>query len=195
MMKLFFSTIKSIAACAALIPAISLFSSEISAQMVTEPLIKRIEASSQRIAPVRAKAKDTQERYAVEKAQCWLDFSKHEALRNNPTQVPELAHQKAAQLLGALEAGSALAASVLNSELSGGDKRMRNDLWVQLEAIKASKQMACAAKEVACSEVMLVQAAHAHERIDWRYAQPYFGMAEDGVRAAKKQVAACPVAQ
>ncbi|TAG26276.1 MAG: hypothetical protein EAZ37_09440 [Burkholderiales bacterium] len=195
MKKIFSNAINSIAACALSMPIFCLFSFEISAQTVSEALIKRIEASSQRISPVRAKAIDTQQSYALEKAQCWLDFSKHEALRNNPTQVPELAHQKATQLLGALEAGSAPAAFALNSSLLGDDKRMRNDLWAQLEVIKSSKQMACAAKEVACSEVMLVQAAHAHERIDWRYAQPYFGMAEDGVRAAKKQAAACPLAQ
>jgi hypothetical protein len=192
MNKLFFSTIKIIAARAVLLPAFCLFAAEISAQTVSEPLLMRIEASYQRITPARGKAKDTQQRYALEKAQCWLDFSRHEALRNNPTDIPELAYQKAAQLLQALDAGRALEPTALSSELAGRDTRMRKDLWNELEAVKSSKQLSCAVKQVACGEVMLVQAVHAHERIDWRYAQPYFGMAEDWVRAAKQQALACP---
>jgi hypothetical protein len=192
MMKLSLLTIKRIASGAVFMPAIGLFSSQVSAQTTSEPLVKRIEASSQRVAPLRTKAKDTQQRYAVEKAQCWLDFSKHEALRNNPTQVPELALDKAIQLLSGLETGAALSSTALDSVLSAQEGRMRNDLWTQLEAIKSSKQMSCAVKEIACTEVMLVQAAHAHARIDWRYAQPYFGMAEDGLRSAKSKAASCP---
>ncbi len=192
-MKLSSIAIKKIAAYAVFMPAICLFSLKIDAQTVPETLLQRIEVSSQRIAPARAKATDAQQRYALEKAQCWLDFSRHEALRNNPTQEPELAHQKVTQLLNALSVAAVPDASALDSSLTSDDKRMRNDLWAQLETIKTSKQMSCAVKEVACGEVMLVQAAHAHERIDWRYAQPYFGMAEDWVRAAKKQVIACPV--
>lgn len=192
-MKLTALTIKRIAACAVFMPAIGLFSLKITAQTVFEPLITRIEASSQRIAPLRAKAKDTQQRYAVEKAQCWIDFSKHEVLRNNPTQIPELAHDKAVQLINAVDTGSALSPTDLDSNLQKIETRMRADLWAQLESVKSSKQMSCAVKAIACGEVMLVQAAHAHERIDWRYSQPYFGMAEDWVRTAQKQAKACPV--
>jgi hypothetical protein len=67
----------------------------------------------------------------------------------------------------------------------------RKDLWNELAAVKASAQLRCAARAVACGEVMLVQAAHAHDRIDWRYAQPYFGMAQDRVREARNQALAC----
>ncbi len=191
MMKLSSITIKNIAACAIFMPAICLFSSKINAQTVPETLLQRIEVSNQRIAPARVKAKDALQSYAVEKAQCWLDFSRHETLRNNLTQVPELAHQKATQVLNALSVAALPDTFALDSSLTKDDKRMRNDLWAQLEVIKSSKQMSCAVKEVACGEVILVQAAHAYDRIDWRYAQPYFGMAEDWVRAAKKQATAC----
>ena len=192
-MKLPLFTIKSIALCAVLTPSIALFSSEMYAQVAPEALQTRIESNLQRIALVKPKASDTQQRYAIEKAQCWLDFSKHEALRNNPTDISELAHGKALQLINAVDGGTALSAADLDSSLQKNAVRMRSDLWAQLDIVKSSKQMACAVKAIACGEVMLVQAAHAHERLDWRYSQPYFGMAEDWVRTAKKQALACPV--
>ncbi len=193
MMKLSRITIKFIAACAVFTWTMGLFSSLASAQTASEALTTRIETTALRVAPVRAKVQSSQQRYALEKAQCWLDFAKHEALRNNPSPTPELAHQKALQLLSALEGGATISEPALDSALTANDVRMRNDLWTQLEVIKSSKQFSCAAQAVACGEVMLVQAAHAHQRIDWRYAQPYFGMAEDGVRTAKKLASACPV--
>ena len=192
MIKLPHFTIKSIALCAVLMPAIALFPSEIYAQAAPDALQTRIELSLQRIASVKPKAKDTQQRYAMEKAQCWLDFAKHEVLRNNPTDIAELAHGKALQLINAFDSGTTLSATELDSSLQKNTARMRGDLWAQLDSVKSSSQMACAVKAVACGEVMLVQAAHAHARIDWRYSQSYFGMAEDWVRSAKKQALACP---
>jgi OmpA-OmpF porin, OOP family len=193
MMKLSRITMKFIAVWAAFTWTTGLFSSIASAQTTSETLTKRIETTAQRIAPVRAKVQSVQQRYAIEKAQCWLDFAKHEALRNNPSPTPELVHQKAQQLLSALESGATINEPALDSNLTANDVRMRNDLWTQLEIIKSSNQFSCAAQAVACGEVMLVQAAHAHDRIDWRYAQPYFGMAEDAVRAAKRLASACTV--
>ncbi len=191
-MKLLPNTIKSIALCAALAAVISFFPSEIRAQTAPEALTLRIESSLQRIASTKPKVKDMQQRYAMEKAQCWLDFSKHEVLRNNPTDISELALAKAVQLINAVDNGSAMSAADLDSSLQKNEMRMRADLWAQLYSAKSSPQMACAVKAIACGEVMLVQAAHAHARIDWRYSQPYFAMAEDWVRTAKKQALACP---
>jgi hypothetical protein len=132
--------------------------------------------------------------YMTEKAQCWLDFSRHEALRNNPNPVPAQAQSKALALVDALEAGdSPLSPALLDSSLPGMpiSQRMRNDLWSRLDAVKASSAMLCSAKAVACGEVMLVQAAHLHQRIDWRYARPYFGMAEDLASQAQEQAKTC----
>jgi hypothetical protein len=132
--------------------------------------------------------------YITEKAQCWLDFSRHEALRNNPSPVPAQAQSKALALVDALEAGdSPLSPALLDSALPGmpASQRMRNDLWARLDAVKTSNAMLCSAKAVACGEVMLVQAAHLHQRIDWRYARPYFGMAEDLAVHAQDQAKIC----
>jgi hypothetical protein len=132
--------------------------------------------------------------YITEKAQCWLDFSRHEALRNNPSPVPAQAQTKALALVDALEAGDApVSPALLDSALPGmpASQRMRNDLWARLDAVKASSAMLCSAKAVACGEVMLVQAAHLHQRIDWRYARPYFGMAEDLASQAQEQAKTC----
>lgn len=132
--------------------------------------------------------------YMTEKAQCWLDFSRHEALRNNPSSVPAQAQSKALALVDALAAGDSPPPPILlDSALPGmpSSQRMRNDLWLRLDAVKASNAMLCSAKAVACGEVMLVQAAHLHQRIDWRYARPYFGMAEDLASQAQEQAKTC----
>ncbi len=184
--------IKSIASHAVFVCSIGLFSLNIHAQTAVESLALKIEESASRIAPLRVKTVSPAQKYALEKAQCWLEFGRHEELRNNPTKIASLAHAKAVQLISGLEGGVKLSDSDLDSELIKNGVRMRNDLWTQLDVIKTSSQASCAAKALACGEVMLVQAAHAHERIDWRYAQPYFGMAEDWVRTAKRDALSCP---
>jgi hypothetical protein len=164
----------------------------------TGTLVQRIAQSQQRLDAQRQLRANSpsglSNTYIAEKAQCWLDFSRHEALRNNPSPVPAQAQEKAQGLVNALETGDApVANALLDSVLPGmpASQRMRNDLWLRLDAIKATNAMLCSAKAVACGEVMLVQAAHLHQRIDWRYARPYFGMAEDLVSQAQGQAKAC----
>lgn len=164
----------------------------------TGTLVQRIAQSQQRLDAQRLLRANSpsglSNTYIAEKAQCWLDFSRHEALRNNPTAVPGQAQEKAQALATALEAGDApVANALLDSVLPAmpASQRMRNDLWLLLDAVKASSAMLCSAKAVACGEVMLVQAAHLHQRIDWRYARPYFGMAEDLVAQAQEQAKTC----
>jgi hypothetical protein len=164
----------------------------------TGTLVQRIAQSQQRLDAQRLlranSASGLSNTYIAEKAQCWLDFSRHEALRNNPSPVPAQAQEKAQALVTALEAGDApVANALLDSVLPAmpAAQRMRNDLWLRLDAIKATNAMLCSAKAVACAEVMLVQAAHLHQRIDWRYARPYFGMAEDLVTQAQEQAKVC----
>jgi OmpA-OmpF porin, OOP family len=198
------SAIKLIAITAVFMPAISLFSLQSRAQTSSNnatsmALQERIEQQELRVKPLRAAIQPGTSTYALEKAQCWIDFSRHEALRNNPTRIPDQSLRKAQGILDALEAKTSPGAQLLDSALQVGATdsvaipSMRKDLWQQFEAIKASRQFVCAAKEIACGEVMLVQAAHAHERIDWRYSRPYFGMAEDLLRSARQKVSACPV--
>ncbi len=164
----------------------------------TGTLVQRIAQSQQRLDAQRLLRANSpsglSNTYIAEKAQCWLDFSRHEALRNNPSPVPGQAQEKAQALVAALEAGDApVANALLDSVLPAmpASQRMRNDLWLLLDAVKASSAMLCSAKAVACGEVMLVQAAHLHQRIDWRYARPYFGMAEDLVAQAQEQAKTC----
>lgn len=164
----------------------------------TGTLVQRIAQSQQRLDAQRLQRANSpsglSSAYIAEKAQCWLDFSRHEALRNNPTPVPAQAQEKAQALVTALEAGDApVANALLDSVLPAMpvSQRMRNDLWQRLDAIKATSAMLCSAKAAACGEVMLVQAAHLHQRIDWRYARPYFGMAEDLVTQAQEQAKTC----
>jgi hypothetical protein len=164
----------------------------------TGTLVQRIAQSQQRLDLQRVLRANTQSAisntYITEKAQCWLDFSRHEVLRNNPSAVPAQAQAKALALVDALEAGDApVPPALLDSILPAmpASQRMRNDLWLRLDAVKAGNAMLCSAKAVACGEVMLVQAAHLHQRIDWRYARPYFGMAEDLVSEAQEQAKIC----
>jgi hypothetical protein len=212
--QLFLNAIKYIAAGALFYWAGSLFghkneawaqSALVSPPVVTSSMAERIVQDQSRAKNLSASssAGSVQRRYGLEKAQCWLGFAQHEVLRNNPTQVPELAWFKAHQLVNLLEQpGSILSAVQLDSVLLGDASSrlgniapavqvMRKDLWQQLDSIKNSPALSCSAKAVACAEVMLVQAAHAHDRIDWRYAKPYFGMAEDGVRLAVSQAKSC----
>jgi hypothetical protein len=182
-----------------------MFSTSLQAQSTaaaqSEPtLLQRIAEQDKRLASLRNGADAASSLYALEKAQCWLDFSRHEALRNNPSRVPEAAYAKGAAIAQALQSQVPLQPAMLDSQLLANRTDatnsllvapMRKDLAQQFDAIKASRGMACSAKAVACGEVMLVQAAHAHERIDWRYAQPYFGMAEDFAREAKQNAQAC----
>jgi hypothetical protein len=161
-------------------------------------LVQKIAQSQQRLDAQRVlranSASLLSNTYITEKAQCWLDFSRHEVLRNNPSSVPGHAHEKAHALVSALEAGdSVVQQDLLNSVLPTMpvSQRMRKDLWLQLDAIKATNAMICSAKAVGCAEVKLVQAAHLHERIDWRYARPYFAMAEDLVKQAQEQAKVC----
>jgi hypothetical protein len=164
----------------------------------TGTLVQRIAQSQQRLDAQRLLRANSpgslSKTYIVEKAQCWLDFSRHEALRNNPSPVPAQAQEKAQALVNALEAGDVpVATDLLDSFLLAmpASQRMRNDLWLRLDTVKANDAMLCSAKAVACGEVMLVQAAHLHQRMDWRYARPYFGMAEDLVAQAQEQAKTC----
>jgi hypothetical protein len=169
-----------------------------SAVAQTGSLVQRIAQSQQRLDAQRLHRANSPSglanTYIAEKAQCWLDFSRHEALRNNPSPVPAQAQEKAQALVNTLEAGDApVTNTLLDSALPAmpASQRMRNDLWLRLDAVKATSAMLCSAKAVACAEVMLVQAAHLHQRIDWRYARPYFGMAEDLVSQAQEQAKTC----
>jgi hypothetical protein len=203
MMRIPSFTIKLIAASALSIWAQGTFSQENATKSEPTSLLQRIDASAQRLNAQRHQTSQALPLYALEKAQCWLDFARHEDLRNNRTLVPELAWRKAQEIIErSPTAALTVTDAILDSKLvqTGSDAPqvpiMRKDLWAQLGTLKSGAQLQCTAKAVACGEVMLVQAAHAHERIDWRYANPYFGMAEDFVRQARQQAAVCkPAAQ
>ncbi len=135
-----------------------------------------------------------QTNYSLAKAQCWLDTAKTQYHENDRTGYIEESMTESTKIIEALEKDKAARAG-LDTPLVARSTKLRDDLWAQLAGYKNNAAtLACNARTVACAEVRLVRAGHAEEQTGWRAAVPHVQMAEDGVRRAAAEAAACPVA-
>lgn len=129
--------------------------------------------------------------YPFAKAQCWLDTAKTQYHENDRTGYIEESLTESARIIKALEADKTAKVG-FETPLVARSTRLRDDLWAQLSALKAQEStLSCTARTVACAEVRLVRAGHAEEQTGWRAAVAHVQMAEDGVRSAGTQAAAC----
>lgn len=129
--------------------------------------------------------------YSLAKAQCWLETAWAQHSENDRTGYVEDALAEAARIARALEADRNSAAG-LETPLPASATRLREDLWSKLAGFRAkTAASSCAAATVACAEVRLVRAGHAHAQTGWRGAGVHIAMVEDAVERATAQEAQC----
>ena len=126
--------------------------------------------------------------YGLAKAQCWLDFSKHEWHRNDRGDSVPQALEESDKLMQQLKAGTVISNE---TRLVANADKIRTDLWAQADGLKSASGYRCAAAATACAEVVLVQASTNQKQLGWRYANPYVGIAEDMLSYAKAEEAKC----
>lgn len=132
-----------------------------------------------------------QNNYSLAKAQCWLDTARTQYQENDRTGYIEESLGESLRIVRALEADKAAKAGY-DTPLVARSSKLRDDLWQQLGALKMQDaRLACYARSVACAEIRLVRAGHAEQQTGWRAATPYIQMAEDGIRRAGIEAAAC----
>lgn len=156
---------------------------------------KTLEAVQQRLRALN-EAGILQNNYPLAKAQCWLDTAKTQYHENDRTGYVEESLQESIKIVQALEADKAAKAGY-DTPLVARSSKLRDDLWAKLSGFKGNAStLQCNARTVACAEVRLVRAGHAEEQTGWRQATPHVAMAEDAVRLAGEEAAACakPVA-
>ncbi len=151
---------------------------------------KNIEALQDRLRKLN-EAGVPQNNYPLAKAQCWLDTAKTQYHENDRTGYIEESMTESQKIIQALE-GNKAAKVGYETPLVARSTRLRDDLWAELSKFKDnSTTLACNARTVACAEVRLVRAGHAEEQTGWRAATPHVMMAEDGLRRAANEAAAC----
>ncbi len=151
---------------------------------------KNIEALQDRLRKLN-EAGIPQNNYSLAKAQCWLDTAKTQYHENDRTGYIEESMTESQKIIQALEANKAAKVGY-ETPLVARSTRLRDDLWAELSKFKGNEStLACNARTVACSEVRLVRAGHAEEQTGWRAATPHVMMAEDGIRRAGQEAAAC----
>lgn len=132
-----------------------------------------------------------QNNYSLAKAQCWLDTAKSQYEENDRTGYIEESLAESVKIIQALEADRNARAGY-DTPLVANSTRLRDDLWAQLTGFKGrTATLACNARTVACAEVRLVRAGHAEQQTGWRQATPHVQMAEDAIRRAGIEAAAC----
>jgi OmpA-OmpF porin, OOP family len=163
-------------------------------QRITEEKIladrKTIEALQERLRKLN-EAGIAQNNYSLAKAQCWLDTAKTQYHENDRTGYIEESMTESQKIIQALEADRNARAG-LDTPLVARSARLRDDLWTELAKYKNNAStLSCNARTVACGEIRLVRAGHAQEQTGWRAATPHIMMAEDSVRRAAQEAAAC----
>lgn len=163
-------------------------------QRITEQKVladrQTIEAVQQRLRKLN-EAGIPQNNYPLAKAQCWLDTAKTQYHENDRTGYIEESLTESIKIAQALE-GNRNSNVGSDTPLVARSTRLRDDLWLELGKYKNNATtLACNAKTVACAEVRLVRAGHAHEQTGWRAATPHIMMVEDGLRRAGVEAAAC----
>ncbi|WP_081463738.1 OmpA family protein [Candidatus Glomeribacter gigasporarum] len=129
--------------------------------------------------------------YFLSKAQCWLDVSFHEYTRNDRSAFPQAALSESEKIVRALETNTTPNPGE-QTPLVNNAAKLRDDLWMRLNALKRHAGSACAAQKTACAEVELVHAGNEYKQQGWRHANPYIQIAEDWTSAAQAAAEACP---
>lgn len=151
---------------------------------------KTIEAVQQRLRVLNTSG-IPQNNYSLAKAQCWLDTAKTQYHENDRTGYVEESLHESIKIVRALEADRNAKAGY-ETPLVARSTKLRDDLWQKLSGFKGNANtLSCNARTVACAEVRLVRAGHAEEQTGWRQAVPHVAMAEDAVRQAAEEAAAC----
>ncbi len=151
---------------------------------------KTIDALQQRLRKLNESGV-LQNNYPLAKAQCWLDSAKTQYHENDRTGYIEESLTESQKIIQTLEADKTARAG-FETPLIARSTRLRDDLWLELGKYKNNATtLACNARTVACAEVRLVRAGHAEEQTGWRAATPHVMMAEDGIRRATQEAAAC----
>ena len=153
---------------------------------------KNIDALQQRLRALN-EAGVSQNNYSLAKAQCWLDTAKTQYHENDRTGYTEESVTESQKIIQALEANKAAKAGY-ETPLVALSTRLRDDLWTELSKFKTNDAtLVCNARTVACAEIRLVRAGHAEQQTGWRAATPHVMMAEDGIRRAGQEAAACAI--
>lgn len=153
---------------------------------------KNIDALQQRLRALN-EAGVSQNNYSLAKAQCWLDTAKTQYHENDRTGYIEESVTESQKIIQALEANKAAKAGY-ETPLVALSTRLRDDLWTELSKFKTNEAtLVCNARTVACAEIRLVRAGHAEQQTGWRAATPHVMMAEDGIRRAGQEAAACSI--
>lgn len=151
---------------------------------------KTIEAVQQRLRVLNASG-IPQNNYSLAKAQCWLDTAKTQYHENDRTGYVEESLHESLKIVRALESDRSAKAGY-ETPLVARSTKLREDLWQKLSGFKGNAgTLSCNARTVACAEVRLVRAGHAEDQTGWRQAVPHVAMAEDAVRQAAEEAAAC----
>ncbi|MEY8878956.1 MAG: OmpA family protein [Leptothrix sp. (in: b-proteobacteria)] len=132
--------------------------------------------------------------YSLAKAQCWLDVSFHEYTRNDRSAFPQQALGESARITNYLATDAAPGGPdnpAQQTPLVNSAERLRADLWLLAERLKAEPGFHCAEQQVACGEVELVHAGNESRQLGWRHAKPYVQIAEDLLGEAEAAVTAC----
>lgn len=122
--------------------------------------LARLAAWQRRLTLVTATpGRDPARRYVAAKAEAWLAFAREEYWANDRGPVVEESLEQAVRLLGVLLDGQPEAVEAMTS-LPSGTRRVRADLWREVERFKAHPRFDLVADDVALLEVELVRAGH-----------------------------------
>ena len=127
--------------------------------------------------------------YHFAKVQAWVDAAVDAYHRGDRGPVLVATLQQAAGLLSRLEAGDR--AIGLDTPLIPNARRLREDLWQQVERIKQQPGLRCAERALAQFEVALVMAGHFDAASGWRDARPYVQAAERLAGQAQTSAEGC----
>src|SRR5260363_105432 len=83
--------------------------------------------------------------YFLSKAQCWLDVSFHEYTRNDRSAFPQAALSESEKIVRALETNTTPNPGE-QTPLVNNAAKLRDDLWMRLNALKRHAGSACAAQ-------------------------------------------------
>jgi OmpA-OmpF porin, OOP family len=132
-----------------------------------------------------------QNNYSLAKAQCWLDTAKTQYHENDRTGYIEESMTESIKIIQALE-GNRNAKAGYDTPLVARSTKLRDDLWMEFAKLRNNEAtLSCNARTIACGEIRLVRAGHAEEQTGWRAATPHVMMAEDALRRANQEAAAC----
>ncbi|MFI4889750.1 MAG: OmpA family protein [Steroidobacterales bacterium] len=119
---------------------------------------------------------DCDVQYQSHKAQAWLNFARYAVQNDVPAPVRSAALHNAGDIVNGLERHTA--APVQTVELPQS-RRVRDDLWRAVKAVKSDGRWCAAPKMTAYCEVQLAWVGYEAGAGGWRHVDPYVRIAED----------------